>query len=264
MYLKSRHSCFSNAAAEGNVPSTSLVENTARLQETTTPPERALPRGPPRKPKQSGNALWVGNLPVGTSIVDLKDYFSRHTTSEIESVFLISKSNCAFVNYRTESACSSALQYFHDSRFQNTRLVCRLRRTSTPSGSTLQPTTPSRSPSQPTDLADHATEVDPSKGQIVDIASVVGVKSPPAGPGIKTTRIVVPGKDRFFIVKSLTVEDLDLSVKNGIWATQSHNETALNQAFKVCEPLVLGGNLHRTHELHVIDGRQCLSYLLGK
>lgn len=40
-------------------------------------------------------------------------------------------------------------------------------------------------------------------------------------------------KDKFFILKSLTVEDLDLSIRNGVWATQSHNEEALNEAFKV-------------------------------
>lgn len=40
-------------------------------------------------------------------------------------------------------------------------------------------------------------------------------------------------KDKFFIVKSLTVEDLELSVKNGVWATQSHNEEVLNKAYQV-------------------------------
>lgn len=39
--------------------------------------------------------------------------------------------------------------------------------------------------------------------------------------------------DMFFIVKSLTVEDLELSARNGIWATQAHNEAALNKAFEV-------------------------------
>jgi|TARA_R110002003_G_scaffold97_33_gene7998 hypothetical protein len=38
---------------------------------------------------------------------------------------------------------------------------------------------------------------------------------------------------RYFIVKSLTLQDLELSVRNGIWATQSHNEEALNKAFRV-------------------------------
>ena len=39
--------------------------------------------------------------------------------------------------------------------------------------------------------------------------------------------------DRYFIVKSLTVEDLELSVRTGIWATQSHNEEAFNKAYEV-------------------------------
>jgi hypothetical protein len=40
-------------------------------------------------------------------------------------------------------------------------------------------------------------------------------------------------KDRFFILKSLTVEDLELSVRTSIWATQAHNEEVLNSAFQV-------------------------------
>jgi hypothetical protein len=41
--------------------------------------------------------------------------------------------------------------------------------------------------------------------------------------------------DRFFIVKSLTSQDLEQSVRNGIWATQTHNEATLNEAYKVSE-----------------------------
>ncbi|KAJ4344455.1 uncharacterized protein N0V89_012197 [Didymosphaeria variabile] len=69
-----------------------------------TGPVSSIPRGPPRKPKQSGHALWVGNLPPGTTVIALKDHFSRDATKDIESLFLISKSNCAFVNYRTETS----------------------------------------------------------------------------------------------------------------------------------------------------------------
>lgn len=39
--------------------------------------------------------------------------------------------------------------------------------------------------------------------------------------------------EKYFIVKSLTLQDLELSVRNGIWATQSHNEDTLNKAFEV-------------------------------
>lgn len=43
-------------------------------------------------------------------------------------------------------------------------------------------------------------------------------------------------RDKYFIVKSLTLQDLELSVHNGIWATQSHNEESLNKAFEVLSP----------------------------
>ena len=188
----------------------------------------SLPRGPPRKPKQSGHALWVGNLPTGAQVVDLKEYFSKDAKNDIESVFLISKSNCAFVNYRTEEACSAAMVRFHDSRFQNTKLVCRLRRNSAPSAATGQV-----APIPSVDPSAHSTRdnVDEALGVgETEEGKAGGVKSPPVGPKITARSL---GKDRIFIVKSLTVEDLDLSVRNGIWATQGHNESTLNQAFEV-------------------------------
>jgi hypothetical protein len=184
----------------------------------------ALPRGPPRKPKQSGHALWVGNLPPAASIVDLKDHFSRSATKDIESVFLISKSNCAFVNYRTEAACASAMQRFHDSRFQGVRLVCRPRRGSTPvvgssaAASASSTRRPSQSP-QPLPTAD--PDEDPED---MDETEAVDGHAPD-----ELNRV----PERYFILKSRTLQDLEQSVRNGIWATQSHNEATLNNAYKV-------------------------------
>lgn len=76
-----------------------------------TDSEYLLPRGPPRKPKQSGFALWVGNLPRDVLLEELKDFFALEG---LESIFLIRKSNWAFVNYETEEACSLALSTFND------------------------------------------------------------------------------------------------------------------------------------------------------
>ena len=47
--------------------------------------------------------------------------------------------------------------------------------------------------------------------------------------GEPTTKV----PDKYFVLKSLTVEDMELSVRNSIWATQSHNEDALNKAYEV-------------------------------
>jgi YT521-B-like domain/RNA recognition motif. (a.k.a. RRM, RBD, or RNP domain) len=194
----------------------------ARTQESA---KAAIPRGPPRKPKQSGHALWVGNLPPNTSIMALKDHFSRDYKREIESLFLISKSNCAFVNYRTENACEKAVGKFHDSRFQGVRLVCRLRKSSAsapgaPSGPSSMATTkilhtPSPKPPVEDDVDDDDEE------DIAELSTEQRSTSP------------VKSSERYFIVKSLTLQDLEQSVKNGIWATQSHNEDVLNKAYNV-------------------------------
>jgi RNA recognition motif-containing protein len=193
----------------------------------------SVPRGPPRKPKQSGHALWVGNLPPGATVIDLKDHFSREATQDIESLFLISKSNCAFVNYRTETACQAAMQRFHDSRFHGVRLVCRLRRSSTTaSGVPTAPAAmagrrPSAASSTRSPLLDGAAEGIDATEHAVESTIEDG---PPAG---------VKVAEKFFVVKSLTLQDLEQSVRNGIWATQSHNEQALNKAFDVSMQLIL-------------------------
>ncbi|PWY64476.1 hypothetical protein BO70DRAFT_375160 [Aspergillus heteromorphus CBS 117.55] len=188
-------------------------------------------RGPSRKPKQSGNALWVGNLPPGTSIVDLKDYFSRDATKELESVFLIPKSNCAFINYKTAISCSAALSRFNDSRFQGARLVCRLRQGTVSPGSSNDPLGSSTSP-QPQDsevkLKDGETEGKDTKNDL--------------------SRTRVPSK--YFIVKSLTVDDLELSRQSNIWATQTHNEEQLNQAYETADDVFLIFSANKSGEYY--------------
>lgn len=195
-----------------------------------------MPRGPPRKPKQSGHALWVGNLPVGTSVVDLKEHFSAAAKDVIESVFLIAKSNCAFVNYKTEEACVAAMQRFHDSRFNGVRLVCRLRRGAEMTAGIVGTTPSSSTPPTPPSASEANSE---SKPDVEAADSSPDEASPSDSPSLQA-RNEAEGKmkgqttdDRYFIIKSLSLEDLELSTRNGTWATQSHNEAALNEAFEV-------------------------------
>lgn len=112
---------------------------------------------------------------------------------------------------------------FHDSRFQGVRLVCRLRRSAVssvpgvPTGPAALQASQSERVDPNTEGEEHAAEKDPN----------TRVNS----EGVTASEV----KDKFFIVKSLTVEDLELSVKNGVWATQFHNEEALNKAFEVSQ-----------------------------
>jgi RNA recognition motif-containing protein len=196
---------------------------------STAGPIPAAPRGPPRKPKQSGHALWVGNLPVGANVSDLKDHFSKEATQDIESVFLISKSNCAFVNYRTESTCAAAMARFHESRFQGVRLVCRLRRTPAAPNPIATTNNGANVPTGPSALS---ANVQQSQTAVEAINQNREISSK-AEESMRQLEGASKINDKYFIVKSLTLEDLELSARNGIWATQSHNEAALNRAFEV-------------------------------
>lgn len=146
-------------------------------------------------------------------------------TTALESLFLISKSNCAFANYKDEVSCAAAQVKLHDSRFQTVRLVSRLRRNSVGAAAGVNVPTGPAALSPPSNPVARSVSPDSHlKGKEVhEEASELQVGDDTGA-----------ARDKFFIVKSLTVEDLDLSVRNGIWATQSHNEDALNKAYKVC------------------------------
>ncbi|KAI0869392.1 hypothetical protein GGS24DRAFT_165098 [Hypoxylon argillaceum] len=192
-------------------------------------------RGPPRKPRQSGHAIWIGNLPPQTELMSLVYHVCREATG-LESLFLIAKSNCAFANFKDETTCIAAQQKLHDSKFQSVRLVSRLRKNTVEgtSGQTA-PTGPAAIlPSNQTISSDRTPSNPPNK-------SANPLATQEGGGGIKNKEVSdgTPQKDKFFILKSLTVEDLELSIQNGVWATQSHNEDALNEAFGVADNVYL-------------------------
>lgn len=148
---------------------------------------------------------------------------------------MISKSNCAFANFKDEDTCAAAQQKLHDSKFQTVRLVSRLRK-STVEGATgvAAPTGPAAATSASTGPSPANTPQDKSEATSQDgegSNAKPGSAVPP--PTTATAGEDTPQRDKFFILKSLTVEDLELSVRTGIWATQAHNEESLNAAFKV-------------------------------
>jgi hypothetical protein len=81
-----------------------------------------------------------------------------------------------------------------------------------------------------------------SQSAVIEPVTEAESAVPEPGPSIEVREDIsgTPlAKDKFFIVKSLTVEDLELSVRNGVWATQSHNEEALNKAYEVTSKVLL-------------------------
>lgn len=148
----------------------------------------SIPRGPPKKPKKSGFALWVGNLPPSTTLLELCFLFG---TNDIQSIFLIQKTFCAFVNYKSKMALLEGKQAFEKRGkiLRGNQLVIKIK-------------------------TDESNIEDLNEEKTFSPAST-------------------ESKDRYFVCKSLTVEDLQASAMYGMWATQSHNQSIFNEAFKV-------------------------------
>ncbi|XP_065629589.1 30-kDa cleavage and polyadenylation specificity factor 30 [Quercus suber] len=71
----------------------------------------------------------------------------------------------------------------------------------------------------------------------------------PNGLPNQTNRTATPlpqGISRYFIVKSCNRENLELSVQQGVWATQRSNEAKLNEAFDSTENVILIFSVNRT------------------
>lgn len=123
-------------------------------------------------------------------------------------MFLITRSTCALVNYRSEQACRSAQSRFHSSRLHGNVLVCRLRRDlAFASNDALEPSTASNSGVSINSKQDDAE----SKGPVIVCASLsrpseLAASLEPTGPA----QDKIP--EKFFILKSLTMQDLVDSV----------------------------------------------------
>ncbi|KAG5922461.1 hypothetical protein E4U61_005200 [Claviceps capensis] len=195
-------------------------------------PKRNVVCGPARRPRESGHALWIGNLPPQTDLMTLVEHICKEAVG-LESLFLIPKSNCAFANYKDEAACSAARQKLNNSPFQSASLVCRLRKNVAGCTSRLSATGQGVKAVESTTSNETETKIEASNGE----SSFAG------GPSRITRQIQDRGAvDRFFVLKSLTTEDLNESLKTGMWATQSHNEKTLNEAFQVSGHSIVFGD----------------------
>ncbi|KUI54052.1 Zinc finger CCCH domain-containing protein 45 [Cytospora mali] len=237
------------ATQGGDNGNTATFVSTQEPTQTSSDSRSNVVRGPPRKPLQSGHAIWIGNLPSQADLMSLVHHVCKEAEG-LESLFLIAKSNCAFANYRDEASCLAAQQKLHESKFLSVRLVSRLRKNTVegaagvtaPTGPSA--TTPQAGPPEPKEsVTTNTTEVEPTRSEAgtPSVTSVPDSRIPSGGD-------LSAQKDKFFILKSLTVEDLELSVRTGIWATQAHNEETLNHAFQTAENVYLVFSANKSGE----------------
>ncbi|CAB4390648.1 unnamed protein product [Rhizophagus irregularis] len=205
-----------------------------------------------KKPKQLDKALWVGNLPDSTTHDELKEFFADEN---MESVFHIKRSNCAFVNYKTYEAVMEAVHKYNEMEFKGIKLVCRPRK-QTPADLKLKteslsalisentpPPTPSEAGSTASSTRSRRSSLPPR--QRIRQPSIASMS-----PASSVSSLKPSSQNRYFILKSLTQDDLDISVKSGYWATQPHNEAALNKAFKSAENVYLIFSANKSGEFY--------------
>lgn len=250
--------------------------------------------------------MWIGNVPGGTTHDELWRFLNhpppkdndpfKSETNGVLSIFLISRSNCAFVNFDTEEHLRRAIvrfngQQLHPHERRGPRLVCRVRHKEDDlragvggqrgvgvhtryireqaqqghmnkqviqsednrSSSTGRHSSLSSELERPLAVAASLQSSDEeATGARQGSQPGDSVKAQSSSSYASTTSSFLSRHfpKRFFILKSLTQFDLDLSVENGLWATQRHNETILDQAYRTSGEVILIFSVNKSGEFY--------------
>ncbi|KAJ7133479.1 YT521-B-like domain-containing protein [Mycena epipterygia] len=220
---------------------------------------------------------------------------SGNAGSGVLSIFLISRSSCAFINYETEAHLHIAIERFNgvplraDPRCP--RLVCRVRRKDDDlragvggqrgmgmhtrwvkakskgaaaaaaredSASASDSGTSSSDAARSLAASTSALSLGSSDDNDNDGAGPVrpppraqtGSNSSGSYASTNSSLLALHFPQRFFILKSLTRDDLDLSVRTGVWATQKHNEGILDRAFRTSKDVFLIFSVNKSGEFY--------------
>ncbi|KAJ7628330.1 YT521-B-like domain-containing protein [Roridomyces roridus] len=192
--------------------------------------------------------MWVGNVPGNAEHDELWRFFTQPHDSGtggargkenggVISIFLISRSRCAFVNYETDADLQAAIKRFDGSSMRAAdpraaRLVCRVRGNS---GDLRSGVGGQRGTGLHKEWVRKQTE-SPGPKQTSSHSSIA---STPSNASTTSSFLETHFPQRFFILKSLTQDDINTSVHSGLWATQRHNEDVLDRAFRTAKDVFL-------------------------
>ncbi|KAF8182309.1 YT521-B-like domain-containing protein [Pholiota molesta] len=245
------------------IPAPSRMSSGGDRQASERPPvRRSYHPNPPAN--RSEFVMWAGNVPTGATHDELWRFFTAppedqpgDTTNGVLSIFLISRSSCAFINYHSDEGLQQAIARFdgvalrpNDPRCP--RFVCRVRG----QGDDLK-----AGVGYQRGMGMHTKWLRAQKGKTREVqtdSSEVSTSDdqPSSSPGSLSkslTHAIFLTKyfpKRYFILKSLTQEDLDLSVERGVWATQKHNEEILDQAFRTSQEVYLIFGVNKSREFY--------------
>lgn len=289
-------------------PAVSTLSEKGSLAPAGTPPREQTEQRPPvRRPyhpnppsNRSEWVMWLGNVPGDATHDELWRFLKRPWSPElgkkessegagngVTSIFLISRSNCAFVNFDTEGSLQRAITKLNGQQLRPQdrrcpRLVCRARRREDDLRAGVggqrgmgvhteyvrklrqkerekakEP--PSSSMDDDKSITSNASEISiqsqlppsPSDEEMMkEKSSTAKARSVSSYASTNSSFLTRHFPKRFFILKSLTRYDLDLSVERGLWATQKHNEVVLDQAFRTSKEVILIFGVNKSGEFY--------------
>ncbi|KAI0269989.1 YT521-B-like domain-containing protein [Gloeopeniophorella convolvens] len=240
--------------------------------------------------------MWAGNVPSDATHDELWRFFNQPLPSPspgeadtsadqqvsggVSSIFLISRSNCAFINFATEAHLNAATARFHGQPIRPNdqrcpRLVCRVRRRTddlragvgAQRGNGIhikwvrEQKEKARSDRVRPETANSPEEVLSRSSLSLSVSDddsrepgqvTVTAHSNSSGSFASTNSSILTRyfPRRFFILKSLTQYDLDLSVQKKVWATQRHNEEILDQAYRTSKDVFLIFGVNKSGEFY--------------
>ena len=205
----------------------------------------------PKPPTHSPFAMWCGNVPSDCTEGEIFTYFTTRSSPSsdpdittdtdvdlnipgVESIHLISRSNCCFVNYRSDIHLQHAIATTNGASLRPDDwrlrpLVCRVRKgddDSTKSGvgaqrlgglhhgyvADKQNTSPVVEDNKRLSAAEKVSEKETRSWSNSTTSSFLSQHFP----------------TRYFILKAKNEQDLQISVETGLWTTQLHNNVSLS------------------------------------
>ena len=154
----------------------------------------------------------------------LRDYFSESTPNNVLSIAYNPDAKYAFVNFASEGSRAAAINHAASNLFEGRRLDCRIRQ-GTMSRSTKvhygvsYPGRPSFTVS-----SEQGNSVEQQAHELLHFPETLQSEW---------------GKDKYFILKSFSLEALTRSIETGQWYIPRRHCTRLNVAFKVCPRTLL-------------------------
>ncbi|BEJ12196.1 hypothetical protein CspHIS471_0206560 [Cutaneotrichosporon sp. HIS471] len=217
--------------------------------------------------RRSEWVMWVGNVPSNVSHEELWRFFNTTTPPSAminpsepwrgpSSIFLISRSSCAFVNFSSQADLDRAVPFFHGLSLRPwdprcPRMVCRVRHKDDDLRAGVgaqrgvgmhrawveqhKQLDMKQSPkAQNLELPDHPNSQSSSSHH----------RSSASFASTNSSFLVHHFPKRYFILKSLSITDLEEAVQTRQWKTQRHNQPILDQAFRTSQDvyLIFGAN----------------------